>query len=482
MCNVSQGLAQTRNRCCCSVTLHKKRATRLPLPALLTYTHTTSPELSGAADLGRLPWTRKLRRRSQSHCASTYQPLLKIGAYWGIPTRHGHGSRRGIFPRRISKSTLPEGILLPVRLTADNGTTANSIEIPPSISIIQQRAGGSGGTPWLAFASWLHRMILIFSDTTDVHADAVAKSALLKNTEVCRLNRDEVHRWSLDFLRGEPLVTFDGNTFSFDKIRSLLIRRLPDPESFKSIPTNAPPEARDYIALQRFTQTSDCIALLSECKPAINSLASAQRSQSKATQLSVADRLGLCTPNTYSGTNSVLAREHITGIMRSGGRACTKPIANTYLTLGGQKHTRFTELLDESELATLNTLSECPLTIQEYIEKAYELRVTIVGDRVFACKIESQSAGGTTAVDWRRYNIPRTPHSRYELPATLQQQLLAFHTYFGLTASSFDIIRSREGKYVFLESNPYGQWLWIEDLTGLPITAAITDFLLQQEN
>jgi glutathione synthase/RimK-type ligase-like ATP-grasp enzyme len=147
--------------------------------------------------------------------------------------------------------------------------------------------------------------------------------------------------------------------------------------------------------------------------------------------------------------------------------------------LDDQKQTRFTELLDDSDLAELETLRECPLTIQNYIEKSYELRVTVVSDRVFACKINSQETGGDTAIDWRRYNIPKTPHSRYELPEDVREKLLLFHSYFGLTASSFDIIRSREGDFVFLESNPYGQWLWIEDLTGLQITAAITDALLQ---
>jgi hypothetical protein len=65
------------------------------------------------------------------------------------------------------------------------------------------------------------------------------------------------------------------------------------------------------------------------------------------------------------------------------------------------------------------------------------------------------------------------------LPSNIREQLLSFHTYFGSAASSFDLIRSRDREYVFLETNPYGQWLWIEDLTGLQITAAIADFLLQ---
>jgi glutathione synthase/RimK-type ligase-like ATP-grasp enzyme len=182
---------------------------------------------------------------------------------------------------------------------------------------------------------------------------------------------------------------------------------------------------------------------------------------------------------TYSGANPDVARKHIDSITFGGSRACTKPIMNGFLLLGGERHTRFTELFDERDLAELDSLRECPLTIQDYIEKDYELRITVVGDRDFACKINSQAAGGNTTIDWRRYNIPKTPHSLYTLPLHIRDQLLSFHEYFGLAASSFDLIRSRDGDYVFLESNPYGQWLWIEDLTGLQITVAIAEYLLQ---
>ena len=322
-------------------------------------------------------------------------------------------------------------------------------------------------------------MIVIFSDSSDVHADAVERVARSRGSEVARLNRDETHRWSFDFLCGEPILNLDGRAFTADKIRSAFVRRLPDKQSFAQLSINVSPEAHDYIATQRLSLTSDCIALLSERTRVINTLCSTNRAQSKASQLFVADKVGLCTPQTYSGANPTLARKQINQIVQTGSRVCTKPIVKAILMLDGQKRTRFTELFDESDFADLETLNECPLTIQNYIEKSYELRVTVVGDRVFACKIDSQKAGNDTAIDWRRYNIPKTPHSRYELPRTVQEKLLLFHSYFGLTASSFDIIRSRQGDFVFLETNPYGQWLWIEDLTGLQITAAITDALLQ---
>jgi hypothetical protein len=44
------------------------------------------------------------------------------------------------------------------------------------------------------------------------------------------------------------------------------------------------------------------------------------------------------------------------------------------------------------------------------------VRATVIGDKIFAAKIDSQKAGGGTAIDWRRYNIPITPHSEIKLP------------------------------------------------------------------
>jgi glutathione synthase/RimK-type ligase-like ATP-grasp enzyme len=125
----------------------------------------------------------------------------------------------------------------------------------------------------------------------------------------------------------------------------------------------------------------------------------------------------------------------------------------------------------------VGALNGCPLTFQEYVDKAYELRITVVGQAVLACKIDSQNAAGLTAVDWRQYNIPKTPHYSYEVSVDLRDKLLLFHQITGLRYSAFDLIRSTAGEYIFLETNPFGQWLWIEDLTGMPITLSIANEL-----
>ena len=48
----------------------------------------------------------------------------------------------------------------------------------------------------------------------------------------------------------------------------------------------------------------------------------------------------------------------------------------------------------------------------------------------------------------------------------------------GLVYGAIDMRLTEEGEYVFLEVNPAGQWLFIEQRTGQPITAAVTDRLV----
>jgi glutathione synthase/RimK-type ligase-like ATP-grasp enzyme len=319
-------------------------------------------------------------------------------------------------------------------------------------------------------------MILIFSESSDQHALAVENALARVGKAVCRLNADEVHRWSLECRDNEPVLHHDGRVISADALKSVLIRSLPGLSSFQSL-DGAGEEIARFCASQQLAQFEDCIRLLSDCVPTINAIAATQRAQSKSLQLRVAARVGLAIPKTYLGADPEIAAEEIRSLQAAGKRACMKPIESRFLTIAGEKFAGFTTLIENDDLDELQSLRDCPTTIQEYVEKDYELRIAVVGKRSFACRIDSQLAGGATAVDWRRYNIPKTPHASYDLPPALEQKLQAFHAAFGLAMSSFDFVRNKEGDYVFLETNPFGRWLWIEDLSGLPITAAVAETL-----
>lgn len=119
-----------------------------------------------------------------------------------------------------------------------------------------------------------------------------------------------------------------------------------------------------------------------------------------------------------------------------------------------------------------------PGIFQEYVDKAYEARITIVGDKVFGVKIDSQSSN-KTSVDWRKDQL-RPMYDCFELTSTTLKKLLKFHRNAGLVYAAYDFIISKEGEEIFLECNPGGQWLWLDNALKLGISEALADILAKR--
>lgn len=121
-----------------------------------------------------------------------------------------------------------------------------------------------------------------------------------------------------------------------------------------------------------------------------------------------------------------------------------------------------TTIVDADMMAELDAVGELPCHFQEYIPKQYELRVTVIGERVFAARIHSQDDERTT-VDSRNMSAA----IRYEacaLAPELEQRCLRFVHSYGLNYGALDLIVTPDGEVVFLENNPSGQFLYVEQL------------------
>src|SRR5690606_10985169 len=116
----------------------------------------------------------------------------------------------------------------------------------------------------------------------------------------------------------------------------------------------------------------------------------------------------------------------------------------------------------------VDRIALCPTLLQEYVEKSYELRVTIFGDTAFACRLDSQVAKGAR-VDWRMVTPDHIPHTIVTLVNRVESALREMLRRLDLRFGAFDLIVSPEGETVFLELNPNGHWYWIELATGAPM-------------
>jgi hypothetical protein len=122
----------------------------------------------------------------------------------------------------------------------------------------------------------------------------------------------------------------------------------------------------------------------------------------------------------------------------------------------------------------------CPVTVQPYVDKRVELRVTVVGDRVFPVALDSQWTNHTRH-DWRRGDHHHGRYAIHDLPPDHAQRCVELVRRLGLCFGAIDLILTPDGRYVFLEINPNGAWLWMQRTTGLPIGAAICDVLMSRE-
>lgn len=121
-------------------------------------------------------------------------------------------------------------------------------------------------------------------------------------------------------------------------------------------------------------------------------------------------------------------------------------------------------------------IRDTPVYLQPYVEKLYEIRATVIGEEVFACRIDSQ-ASPHTRVDWRHYDFDRVAHEAMSLSSASTAMLVPLTKALGLTYAALDLIVGLYGELIFVELNPSGHYGWIEAITDLPISAAIASHL-----
>lgn len=156
-----------------------------------------------------------------------------------------------------------------------------------------------------------------------------------------------------------------------------------------------------------------------------------------------------------------------------------KTLHQMQLTLAGEPTMLLASIVERKDFLEFQQKGECPILLQEYIDKAYDIRLTIVGNRIFACKIDAtQSDAGR--IDWRAYDLANTPHTAYNLPQVISEEIIRICAQLNLDYATIDLCVNHMGNYYLLDINPFGKYLWIEYAIGAPITDAIAQLLIQK--
>ena len=198
------------------------------------------------------------------------------------------------------------------------------------------------------------------------------------------------------------------------------------------------------------------------------------RSRAKLAQLSLAKLLGFNIPNTlvtnrWSSISEVFEDETII-IKMSKGVIYDNTKANVL----------YTTVLSKEQRDGLYGHNPFPGIYQEYLDKKREWRITIVGEDVFEAAIYTDE---DSKDDWRKHQLKGGVTFKKESMASSEiEKCLAYLGHLGLIYGAFDLVEDSNGKITFLECNTNGQFRWLEDSLGFPISNAIADRLVDKIN
>ena len=196
----------------------------------------------------------------------------------------------------------------------------------------------------------------------------------------------------------------------------------------------------------------------------------------KLTVLKYAHELGIAIPDSQVLMRSSLLRERL-----AEGAYITKAISDTFCAETSHiGYTTYTEALTPGVDAPLGE-AMFPSLIQSQVAKDVELRIFYWFGEVYAMAIFSQN-DAQTAVDFRVYNRERPNRFvPYRLPETEAAKLGRLMDRLGLKTGSIDMIRDHEGRYVFLEVNPVGQFGMVSVPCGYQLERRIAETLVEYE-
>jgi glutathione synthase/RimK-type ligase-like ATP-grasp enzyme len=313
-------------------------------------------------------------------------------------------------------------------------------------------------------------MLLIVTERGDLTADFLILELEARGAEFLRFNTEDYPLAVEMCWRPEGTsLRFGGELLGFDQVDAVWYRRPHPPQLGDDLP---PAQARWAVgesaeALQGVWRTLDALWVN---HPDANRLA-----ESKPGQLRAASALGFEIPPTVITNDPAVLGEFVDAQPAT---ICKPLLDGLVPDEAGVEQLFFTSKLVPESLHVEDLGAE-PYLFQGLIDKSYDIRVTVVGERCFAVAIESQG-DELGVIDWRRAADRGLPHRVIDLPADLARRCVSLCHQYGLRFGAIDLAARPDGGYTFFEINPNGQWAWLEQETGVPLRAALADLLLQE--
>jgi glutathione synthase/RimK-type ligase-like ATP-grasp enzyme len=318
-------------------------------------------------------------------------------------------------------------------------------------------------------------MIVIVSSYVDPHVEAVMAELDKAGTQYLRIDLGAAfYDYEIRFsIAGDP------PDFSLGNRRTGLIVRQNEITSVWWRRTNSVRDEIDGITTSANADIKETRNVLIELFSALAETyyplghpTNLRRADNKCLQYVIASRAGLSLPRTtFSNSQSELlafidpVQEYV-----------VKTATLHSVAVEGNEQSFYAKGFGASELidAIKNSIEGACL-IQERIHRDYDVRLNMLPNATIGTKIYVNDLP-EGEVDWRPTTMERQ-HEPVEIPTQIERKCQQFLDELRIPAGAFDFIVDHDGKWWFLECNPAGQWLWIQQKTGQNIARQFAHLL-----
>jgi glutathione synthase/RimK-type ligase-like ATP-grasp enzyme len=310
-------------------------------------------------------------------------------------------------------------------------------------------------------------MLLILTNTGDATASFLISALKEQGLPFIRLDTDQlISRIAIAYRSGVPAIKIDNVWREATEFEHLWYRR---PEPLKDNRFENSSEGKYVLA--EWTEFVECfLAHVQKPKwmnhPSCNAAAS-----HKLEQLTIASTFGFEIPDTLVTQEDGALRGFF---QKHHGQVIVKPIASGYVERAGEQIDSliYTNRVRKCDLENLDDLQTCPALFQQFIQKHYDVRITVVDADIHAVAIFGIEDDGKQRCDIRRNNMSDVRYEIIGLPTTIKTSVIKLMNHYGLRFAAIDMAVTMTGQWFYFEVNANGQWAWLDMCAGSNIASS----------
>ena len=305
---------------------------------------------------------------------------------------------------------------------------------------------------------------LIISSSIDYSTDLVCLELRENKKRYLRLNRDKFGEYEILFsLQNREMTIILENvpyTVRYDTLKGVFFRAPVFLRSHKNYNVN------EQLYRSQWSSFIRNLIVFDKTKW-INHPVNTYRAENKLYQLQCAQNVGLPTPKTFVGN---ILPKRITPT----NKYIVKSLDTALFYDESQEYFTYSSVVGGNELAESN-IKDAPVILQEFLEDKRDIRVTVIGDKLFPVGITKN--GENIYGDWRKNAKEDLQYMPETLPNDISNGIMKLMNELGLLFGGVDLAFSN-GIYYFIEVNPTGEWGWLSQYGAIPLEKAIVNELV----